>query len=56
MDGEVVCDGVSVNSVGIEMGPMRVERVLSVQMGLRNSERLDRAFLPISKQFESKGT
>ena len=52
----MVCDGVGMNSVGIKMGPMGVERVLSVQMGLRGSERLDRAYLPISKQFESKGT
>ena len=36
------------NLVGMEMGPMRVERVVSAQVGLSGSERRDRAFLPMS--------
>ena len=41
-------DGVGVNVVGMEVGPMRVERVLSVHAGLGGSARLERAVLPMS--------
>ena len=37
-----------VKAVGMEMGPMSVDRVVSAQAGLSGSERRDRACLPIS--------
>ena len=37
-----------VKAVGMEMGPMSVDRVVSAQVGSSGSERRDRACLPIS--------
>ena len=37
-----------VKAVGMEMGPMSVDRVVSAQAGSSGSERRDRACLPIS--------
>ena len=44
-----------VNLVGMEMGPMSVERVVSVQVGSSGSERRDRAFLPMSMDEDGEG-
>ena len=51
-DGEVVWGDGGLNVVGMDMGPMSVDRVVSVQAGSSGLERGERAFVPMS-MFES---
>ena len=44
----MVWGDVGLKAVGMEMGPMSVDRVVSAQVGSSGSERRDRACLPIS--------
>ena len=44
-----------VKAVGMEMGPMSVDRVVSAQVGSSGSERRDRAFLPMSMDEDGEG-
>ena len=64
MHGLPVCDDgegrflggdAGVNFAGIEIGPTRVERVVSLHSGSRSSERPERACLPMSMDCESMG-
>ena len=48
-------EGVGVKGLGREIGPIRVERVVSVHSGLSGSERGERAVLPMSLHIESAG-